>query len=151
MAIFEVLHNRTTCSLPAKTVFFGNLCFLGVNCIIVWFVFKFVLFFSYIDYILELYNSIERKEKIRPMSMKNNHITYEKNILDWRLNTRFTSKPDFPEIFCIGKQPLFCYKASSFSISDCVIPMQTSPWTWSLGVTFEARLFWYVAYRTRNL
>ena len=60
------------------------------------------------------------------------------------------SKPDFPDIFCDGKQPLYCYKPSSFPVSHRVISMQTSPWTWSLGVTFEALLFWYTAYKTRN-
>ena len=99
--------------------------------------------------------STERKEENRFTSLKNILHT-KKSILDWRPNTGIEfkkrlvpltySKPDFPDIFCDGKQPLYCYKPSSFPVSHRVISMQTSPWTWSLGVTFGARFLWYMVY-----
>ena len=88
------------------------------------------------------------------------YITYEKSILDWRTNTRIKLTkvkfhlliPNriFQKFFVDRQKPLFCYKPSFFPVSHRVISMQTSPWTWSLGVTFEALLFWYTAYKTRN-
>ena len=100
--------------------------------------------------------------------MKNNYITYEKSILDWRLDTGFTSfQTGFSiKFFVLVNNPCFVTNLPPFQFHIvlflCKQALEHDHWVLHLkraffGIwfieqgIFIARLVWFMAYRTRNI